>query len=284
MNLLYKYSYRLGSNVSTSIYNYLDYYIKNKRSVNNIIENVKDENNGSENINDENNGSENIEKSYILINNGKKSNIVNIDEINTDEIKCEDNSIKPIKINNNIDETKMKEFIKYIINEKYNGIGSTGLRFRLKLWYKMFDMRESGNCFCCLKTIVIDDPSWHCGHILAAARGGKKVIKNLRAICVKCNLSMKKQNMYQYMIYNETIGIYNLLNILYELDKDDIILINKYRVMKVKYDNCLSILNYYSENKEMSKYLINWFKRDIKTDNDDHLHNILIYLSSYSKK
>lgn len=249
-----------------------------------------------------------IERSYLYINDDKTNKIIHLDnsvskkntaskkniklsEIKLNENKKDDDYIKPILLDNNEDKDKeiikkkleeRKLFIRKIINEKYGGKGSTALRLRLKLWYGCFKTKEEGNCFCCLKTIICDEPSWHCGHVVSAANGGNKTINNLRPICVKCNLTMRKQNMYQYMIYKETAGLSNLLMIIYELDDKTIETINKFRVMKVKYDRCLDLLSYCRNEKKMPKYLVEWFMRDLKTENEFHLNSILNYLITYS--
>lgn len=53
-------------------------------------------------------------------------------------------------------------------------------------------------CFCCHRDIIkIDD--FHCGHIVADVDGGEATIKNLRPVCHRCNLSMSRTNMIEYM-------------------------------------------------------------------------------------
>ena len=49
-------------------------------------------------------------------------------------------------------------------------------------------------CMCCgVNEIRMN--SFHCGHILAVANGGKTSVDNLRPICSACNLSMGTENM-----------------------------------------------------------------------------------------
>lgn len=189
---------------------------------------------------------------------------------------------------------KLDPFIKKIIDERYNGKGTTQLRLRLKVWMKNCKDNEIGKCYCCMKEIICDDPSWHCGHIIPAVKKGPKTIDNLQPICVKCNLNMSKQHMYQYMIYKNMKGLCNLPQVisvehipLYEailcdMTQDKVII--KYNRMKNIYDNCVSLLNTYEESKDMPKYLINWWLRDIKTDNEKHLDVIFLYLTSYKNR
>jgi len=39
---------------------------------------------------------------------------------------------------------------------------------------------------------------FHCGHVIAEAKGGETVIENLRPICKKCNLSMGTDNLNDF--------------------------------------------------------------------------------------
>ena len=49
-------------------------------------------------------------------------------------------------------------------------------------------------CMCC-GTNEIKMSSFHCGHVIAEANGGKLSIDNLRPICAACNLSMGTENL-----------------------------------------------------------------------------------------
>jgi len=49
-------------------------------------------------------------------------------------------------------------------------------------------------CMCC-GVNEIKMSSFHCGHIIAEANGGKLSIDNLKPICSACNLSMGTENM-----------------------------------------------------------------------------------------
>ena len=49
-------------------------------------------------------------------------------------------------------------------------------------------------CMCC-GVNEIKMSSFHCGHVIAEASGGKLSIENLKPICSACNLSMGTENM-----------------------------------------------------------------------------------------
>lgn len=109
-----------------------------------------------------------------------------------------------VSLNSDIDETERWQYLKKM------KATSGQKRLRYELWYNYFEEFEIGNCFCCLDEIHFDNPGWHCGHILSDYEGGLKEHDNLHPICAKCNLSMKEQHMYKYMIYNQVEGIRNL--------------------------------------------------------------------------
>jgi hypothetical protein len=49
-------------------------------------------------------------------------------------------------------------------------------------------------CMCCsINEIKMN--SFHCGHVIAEANGGKTTVDNLRPICAACNLSMGTENL-----------------------------------------------------------------------------------------
>jgi len=52
-------------------------------------------------------------------------------------------------------------------------------------------------CMCC-EINEIRMNSFHCGHVLAEANGGKTSVDNLRPICAACNLSMGTENMTDF--------------------------------------------------------------------------------------
>jgi hypothetical protein len=52
-------------------------------------------------------------------------------------------------------------------------------------------------CMCC-EINEIRMNSFHCGHVIAEANGGKTTVDNLRPICSACNLSMGTENMEDF--------------------------------------------------------------------------------------
>jgi hypothetical protein len=52
-------------------------------------------------------------------------------------------------------------------------------------------------CMCC-SVNEIKMSSFHCGHVIAEANGGKLSIENLKPICSACNLSMRTENMDEF--------------------------------------------------------------------------------------
>jgi len=52
-------------------------------------------------------------------------------------------------------------------------------------------------CSCCERN-PISMQEFHCGHVVAEARGGTTTVENLRPICAPCNLSMGTMNMLEY--------------------------------------------------------------------------------------
>jgi 5-methylcytosine-specific restriction endonuclease McrA len=67
---------------------------------------------------------------------------------------------------------------------------------RDKVWREEFKNNMDGNCYCCNNAIKIEE--WHCGHILAACKGGPNVVDNLKPICSVCNTSMGDTNMNDF--------------------------------------------------------------------------------------
>lgn len=53
-------------------------------------------------------------------------------------------------------------------------------------------------CLCC-NTTDITQMSFHCGHIIAEAKGGETIVSNLKPICQNCNSSMGIKNMDDFM-------------------------------------------------------------------------------------
>jgi len=69
---------------------------------------------------------------------------------------------------------------------------------RMDVWNTYIGI-EKGiyKCLCC-NSKDISQMSFHCGHIIAEAKGGKTNLSNLRPICKDCNLSMKTTDMNEF--------------------------------------------------------------------------------------
>ena len=52
-------------------------------------------------------------------------------------------------------------------------------------------------CMCC-RNLYITQHNFHCGHVIAEAKGGSIEVSNLRPICEKCNYSMGTENMADF--------------------------------------------------------------------------------------
>jgi hypothetical protein len=55
----------------------------------------------------------------------------------------------------------------------------------------------AAKCMCCREEKITIN-NWHCGHVLAEARGGDTTINNLRPICAPCNSSMGTKSMNEF--------------------------------------------------------------------------------------
>ena len=153
---------------------------------------------------------------------------------------------------------------------KHNG-KTASKKLRYKLWYMHYGDNEDGCCFSCMNKMKLDSPSWHCGHVISNKEGGPKTIGNLHPICAKCNLDMKEQHMYRYMVYNNKIGIINLTDKIKQTYKKD----------KIHHNKIISILdNINKETKIMLKPTVTWFKSKSKIFDTYKLKNTIKFLLS----
>ena len=61
--------------------------------------------------------------------------------------------------------------------------------------------RERGITVCHVCNInIIDQASFHCGHVIAKSRGGQNTVDNLRPICQSCNSSMGTMDMNEFIL------------------------------------------------------------------------------------
>lgn len=99
-----------------------------------------------------------------------------------------------IKIEDNSEKTKRVSYKKEHIPQAV----------RAQVW-KNYTDKVQDVCFCC-RTTIIDSFNFHAGHIIAEACGGETTKDNLRPICQSCNLSMGKQNMFEFMKIHKMDG------------------------------------------------------------------------------
>jgi hypothetical protein len=60
---------------------------------------------------------------------------------------------------------------------------------------------RKGLCYCCKKaTIDALNSDWHEGHIVSRKCGGSNDPENKRPVCATCNLAMRDNHMYDYMV------------------------------------------------------------------------------------
>jgi hypothetical protein len=111
-------------------------------------------------------------------------------QVDKDDIEMSD--AEPLKEKEEEKQTKITSYIKL---KK----ASIPLKLKTDVWNKYIG-REKGvaPCYCCRIT-EMDKNHFHCGHVIAEANGGTTSIDNLRPICGPCNLSMKTENMHEYM-------------------------------------------------------------------------------------
>ena len=195
--------------------------------------------------------------------------LLKITKIMLDNKESIPNVSKAIKDSKNKKILALSSIDKYV-NSKDRTDKNSVLRY--KLWYMHFGNKKYGKCFCCNKKIEEDDPAWHCGHILSDVRGGSKELDNVKPICVKCNLDMREQHMFQYMIYNNMVGCKYLSN----SDKKVI----KYNKMNIMYKESIPILKEIEEKKILPKAIISWWKKEIQTDSFHTLRASLTYLKT----
>jgi hypothetical protein len=69
-------------------------------------------------------------------------------------------------------------------------------KIRGRVWVSAFGAAEVGTCDCCGEEISAE--AWECGHVLAAASGGKDTPDNLRPVCRTCNRSMGTMHMDEF--------------------------------------------------------------------------------------
>lgn len=83
---------------------------------------------------------------------------------------------------------------------------------RYQVWRHAFDGKMDGECFSCQCPITFEN--WDCGHIKAHCEGGTDTADNLRPLCRQCNVSMGKENMFEWMKHYEMPGYWSQRDIM----------------------------------------------------------------------
>ena len=66
------------------------------------------------------------------------------------------------------------------------------------LWINYYKDQREGKCMCCRRE-TISIFNFHCGHIKAEASGGKTTLDNLIPLCMLCNCSIQKMDVYKFI-------------------------------------------------------------------------------------
>lgn len=77
-------------------------------------------------------------------------------------------------------------------------------KVRQLTWRKYIGSSMDGACWCCGDPIAFEN--WHAGHVLAAVKGGKNSVQNLRPLCASCNLSMHDTHMADFIRNHDMQG------------------------------------------------------------------------------
>jgi 5-methylcytosine-specific restriction endonuclease McrA len=99
-------------------------------------------------------------------------------------------------------ESKKRVTEEVIIQEKQPSTNKNPISSTMKRLVWNINIGEDigkSKCMCC-KTTDITQMSFHCGHVVANAKGGESIVSNLKPICQNCNSSMRTQNMNDFMI------------------------------------------------------------------------------------
>lgn len=97
-------------------------------------------------------------------------------------------------------------FIEYLLNNvepDYKGKGKSfktiPKTLRRSIWSHWVGMKDGQPLCPICKVTLIEQMSFHCGHIIAKSKGGTNTVENLRPICQSCNSSMGNQNMDDFI-------------------------------------------------------------------------------------
>ena len=65
------------------------------------------------------------------------------------------------------------------------------------VWNNYFNDSEIGKC--CICRCKITRSRHHCGHIISKYNGGPTILENLIPMCSKCNQSINRNNLLDFM-------------------------------------------------------------------------------------
>lgn len=138
-----------------------------------------------------------ISINQLVVKNSKTLKTIKDNSIESDEVKSEPKSTKLTKSKKtNSDLTESNKSTDKSTKIKKKPIPPI---LKRNVWNKYIgeDIGKA-KCTCC-KLVDITQLSFHCGHIIAEAKGGELKMDNLKPICLSCNSSMGTMNMNEYI-------------------------------------------------------------------------------------
>ncbi len=205
-SLLISLKYEDDYDTIYEIWNCLFHYIDNKNEIIDVIDLTNVDNTNNVNSIQERVSKEKVTKKKV----SKKKNIE--EKVNDNSMMIEEPIINKETINNKmeiddslftcheemIQEKVKKRRIKNDDTKKYKK-EYIPAALKRKVWAQWVgeDIGKT-ECLCCGLT-SITQLSFHCGHIVSEAKGGKLQLDNLKPICQGCNSSMGTKDMNEFM-------------------------------------------------------------------------------------
>lgn len=152
---------------------------------------------------------------------------------------------------------------------------------KTKTWDRCIGKNNAiGKCYCCNDEIHILE--FHCGHIVAEAKGGSMALDNLKPICASCNASIGTRNMEDF------IKIYNMRNSKksnkIEKVADDEISFDDYAMKMLKYLKKRRAPPSDLSNSKKEKRLSLWYKKIRKQKLKNKEQNVLVQINRQIKE
>lgn len=72
------------------------------------------------------------------------------------------------------------------------------------VWRTYHGDSSVGICYCCGKSLQFK--GYHCSHVIPYSKSGEETLDNLRTSCASCNLSMRTQNLYMFILSRNLQG------------------------------------------------------------------------------